>query len=288
MPENLAFLLPLLGGYIFTRQWNKTTWYAARWEKERLLLNSALWGVLFFVFADLIIRAQGLWPCISWFPCLPRWPHEMEGVNYLGSSLLAFVFGCLAWVPANYLWSVTKQQEKIIKSEGTLLDILANASMNEQKTVMLTMKSGKVYAGFITSAASPGHSRPMIRILPTSSGYRDKKTQRVIFTTNYSEALEEIYTDCGRMASEIYDKRSNADKLQQEIKAKLDEQKAMSINELRAQADQQEFELNTLLSQVEDFGILVPVDEIASMTLYHAAIHAKYFLKPKLKGSGPN
>ncbi|SRR5258705_1428423 len=196
MPENLFLLLPLLGGYVFTRQWNKTTWHAARWEKERLLFNSALWGILFFGIAYLIILLQDFWKCVSWFPCFPHWPTDMGEFKYLGPSFLALLFGVIAWIPANWIWRLSKQGDRIIQSEGTLLDIMARSSIKERKTVLLTLKNGKVYAGFITSAPSPGHSHPMIRILPTTSGYRDKETHRVIFTTNYSDALEQISYDC--------------------------------------------------------------------------------------------
>lgn len=277
MPENIFLLLPLIGGYIFASQWNKTKWYAARWEKERLLLNSTLWGMLFFAVAALIVTAQDYLPCVSRFPCLPRWPLHMGEFKYLGVSLLALFIGSLAWIPANRVWR--NIEDRIIQNEGTLFDIVTNDSMKRRKTVLLTLKSGKVYAGFVTSAPSPGHSRPMIRILPTISGYRDRKTHRVVFTTNYSEALERIYDDCSTMASEAYEKRQRIEELQTEINKASDPRKEQEeeLFILKTQAGLLEADLKTLASSVEDFGILIPVEEIASMSLYHADIHAKYF-----------
>ncbi len=277
MPENIFLLLPLIGGFIFAKNWNKTKWYAARWEKERLLLNSALWGLLFFGVAYLIIVLQDVLPCAWTYPCLPRWPMDMGEFKYLGPSLLALIIGSFLWRPANLIWQ--KQEDAIIKNEGTLLDILANDSMKQRKTVLLTLKTGKVYTGFITSAASPGHSRPMLRILPTNSGYRHRDTQRVIFTAAYSEALDDLATDLDTLEEEIDGVLiSLAELKHRAIMNPIDEETIIDlvgpladhVRELASRKDR-------LASGVEDFGILIPVDEIASVTLYHAEIQTQYF-----------
>ncbi len=279
MPENLFLLLPLLGGYLFTRHWNRTKWYAARWEKEHLLLNSTMYGLIFSGAAYFLINLQDYLPCIGWLPCLPRWPMHIEGVNYLGFAFLGFVLGLVAIWPANYIWKVTKQFEKFIENEGTLLDKLANESMKSGKTVMLTLKSGKVYAGFVLSAPSPGASRPMIGILPTTSGYRDRKSHRVVFTTNYSQALEEITEDCTALVDEAREKLMAAMQLRKELERQKDLQKEADMADLQEESNNCSLRCDQLLSAVDDFGILIPVEEIASMTLYHAWIHTKYFLK---------
>jgi hypothetical protein len=55
MPFN-TLLLPLLGGFIFVNHWNPTRFDSRRYSGERLLLHSAIAGVIFLIIAFLIAR----------------------------------------------------------------------------------------------------------------------------------------------------------------------------------------------------------------------------------------
>jgi hypothetical protein len=283
MPDNLFLLLPLLGGYIFAKNWNRTKWYSARWEKERLLINSAISGLFFTGIAYLFIHAQDSLTCVRFLPCFPRWPMHLEGVSYLGMTILASLIASVAWIPLNVLWTLTKQEKRIIKREGTLLDILVDDSARNRKGVLITLKSGKVYAGIVLSAASPGHSRPMIKVLPTYSGYRNKKTHRIVPTTNYSQSIQDIDKDCGEMFNRIEEKREEAARIQRAIKAQPDTDKEERMKLLKREANDIELELIDLIVKKDDLGILIPVDQIVTISLYHPDIYTKYFV-PLEKG----
>jgi hypothetical protein len=304
MPENLFLLFPLLGGFIFTSKWNKTKWYSARWEKERLLLNSAVWGGVFtFIAYLLIILPDHLPAWLTCSLCLPRWPMHMSDGRFLGLALLSLVLGTISWIPANRFWKWTNQLERLIETEGTLLDQMSNSSLKEQKTVMITLKGGKVYAGFITSSTSPGTSRPTIRLLPTKSGYRDRKSHRVVFTTPYSQALDEIADDIQQRKSQM---KALSDQIQELEKINATSQTKEAITkansapasetsgeELNPEALKEQLKLIdlqcvALQKAVDDFGVLIPVDEISSMTFYHADIHTKYFARIEKQVSKQN
>lgn len=69
-----------------------------------------------------------------------------------------------------------------------------------QQQVMITMDDRKVYRGFIQSVGAPTEVTGVdqeIEFLPSVSGYRDKDTMKVVYTTQYSEAedvkIEPIY-----------------------------------------------------------------------------------------------
>ncbi len=281
LPLNV-FLLPLVGGYLFASWWNVTQWYSDRWEKERLLLNSATFGLLLFFLALAMIGAEDSFPCVNWLPCFPRWPVHIPPFNYLGVSLLACLLGFVLPHVLNLYFTKQTTNEKLITNEGTLFEILLDRAMRTSGTVMITLKSGKVYVGFPISLPAPGRAQPMIQILPTLSGYREADKHRVVFTTNYSKALDEIHSDCCGIEAEIADKRVQIASLEssptsiskdaQQIKKHHQE-----IERLRDDVTNLEYDCNTLRSSINDFGILIPVDQIASMTLYHAAIHSKYF-----------
>jgi hypothetical protein len=69
-----------------------------------------------------------------------------------------------------------------------------------QLQVMITMDDRKVYRGFIQSVGAPTEVTGVdqeIEFLPSVSGYRDKDTMKVVYTTQYSEAedvkIEPVY-----------------------------------------------------------------------------------------------
>ena len=201
---------------------------------------------------------------------------DFEGVRYLGLALLSTILGCISWIPANLLWTLTKAEKRIVQKEGTLMDILVDDSSRNRKGVLITLKSGKVYAGIVLSAASPGHSRPMIKVLPTYSGYRNKKNHRIVPTTNYSDAIQGIDKD----SSDLFEQLSNSHLEEQRLRkgAKTDPTKETEIKALVTETKKVELQLIDLLEKKNDLGILIPVEQIMTISLYHPDIHTKYFI----------
>ena len=61
---------------------------------------------------------------------------------------------------------------------------------------MLTMDDRKVYVGKVISLGEPSETSGMdqdVSIMPLMSGYRDKDTLKVTFTTYYEEVDADIY-----------------------------------------------------------------------------------------------
>jgi hypothetical protein len=187
----------------------------------------------------------------------------------------------------NLYFTKEKTNEKLIQAEGTLFEILLDHAMRTARTVMITQKSGKVYVGFPTSLPAPGRAQPMIQLLQTLSGYREADKHRVVFTTNYSKALDEIHHDCDEMDIRIAKGKAEVKSLEADVETLTEDSKeehkqqiaskAKQLDILREELSNLERARQTLSSSVDDFGILIPVDQIASMTLYHASIHSKYF-----------
>lgn len=202
---------------------------------------------------------------------------DFEGARYLGLAILSTVLGCISWIPANLLWTLTKAEKRIVQKEGTLMDILVDDSSRNRKGVLITLKSGKVYAGIVLSAASPGHSSPMIKVLPTYSGYRNKKNHRIVPTTNYSDAIQGIDKD----SSDLFDKLNKKTQEEQRLrkaKTKPDSIKERRIKTLVKETKELESQLIDLLEKKNDLGILIPVEQIMTISIYHPDIHTKYFM----------
>lgn len=193
MPFNLL-LLPLLGGFIFFSHWNRTAFFAKRQDRERLLLYSSLWGVLFlclsFLFSTLIQYSDLLSIIREW------WAYNTPPIQFSGISSFAFLLGAAGqfvlnkvW-PFSKIWNPRKEGDRTIEKYGSQLEKLLYRSLIEAKRVMITLKSGKVYIGRLTTSLIPQEDRHLM-LLPSKSGYRDAKF-RVEITTDYDRTYERI------------------------------------------------------------------------------------------------
>jgi F0F1-type ATP synthase epsilon subunit len=293
MPFNIL-LLPLIGGFFFIHRWNRTKFQAIRLDKERLLFHASLAGG-FLLFLAFILEAliPPFIPCVKWFPCLPTLPFQ-----YMGVSSLALALGLALPLILNLFWPLYNESKRVIEEEGDPFEQLINGALDAAKPVMLTLKGGKVYVGFVVSSFVPAREQRTIHIAPLRSGYRGEKKQRVCFTTEYAEALDKIPQDVARLKE---DKRQSEERLQQ-----LKEKEALSEKERAALVSKREDaaktaagvvngilamqklheedviralteEIEELETALNDFGIIILIDEIVSSTLYNARIHAEYF-----------
>jgi hypothetical protein len=171
MPFNLL-LLPLLGGYILLTLCNRTKFETKRYSGERLIFHAAIVGVFLllgaFVLAQLTARFA---PSMhqAWLAVVP--------FTYAGTSFVAFLIGCVLWWPLNrWCFRLEVEQRRVILEWGDNLEELLEQAIRETKQVSITMTNGKVYAGFPTVNINPAYERRYVKLLPTSSGFRDPNT----------------------------------------------------------------------------------------------------------------
>ena len=181
MPFNVL-LLPLIGGYFFLTHWNRTRFEMKRHTGERLLMNAALAGLGFVVAAFWITHAitrgnpdlQERWAKFVPFP-------------YAGTSILALVLALVSIPLANLFWDRDKEARRVIEEWGDHLEILLERALAENRQVSLTLKSGKVYIGYILRTFNPAYERKYIAILPVISGFREGEDQALRLTTSYGD-----------------------------------------------------------------------------------------------------
>lgn len=241
MPYNVL-LLPLLGGFVFISFWDRTRWHAYRAEKERLLMYAALAGLVCLGLAFLLTAIPPFVPCYWSEICPPTWWDSHIGIEHSGVGAFAFVLGALGWWPANKIadrifkkTGGSKRHEfaRVIRDHGGPLEQMLLRSMDEDKAVMITLKSGKVYIGGLAASFTPDKDKT-ISLLPSKSGYRESVLHRLVLTTHYDTVFSQIAAD-------------HSD----------DEKKATEL--------------------IGAFGVVIPVSEILSASLYLPEIHAKYF-----------
>lgn len=295
MPWNIL-LLPLIGGFVFIHWWYYTQYKALRLDKERLILYASLAGAglltLAFILKALI---PPFIPCVKWFPCIATIPFD-----YIGESSLALLLGIVLPQFLNLFLRLDEEAAKYIREEGDPFEQLINRALESAKPVMLTLKGGKVYVGFVTSSFVPVREQKTVIIVPLRSGYREETKQRVILTTDYSRALQQIPIDVaklkearGRAQEQLQQVRHlyASQKLNRLPLARGGEKDKAALEQLEEKiilTEKQEAQLESAIqayseeieeldTAVNDFGIVIQIDEIVTGTLYNAKVHAEYF-----------
>lgn len=319
MPFNLL-LLPLLGGFIFVRYWNRTKYHAIRAEKERILLLASSFGLLFLAVAW-VLKALAAWllPCYAHpnFPCFIVWWHKFLPFGYSATSLFALLLGATVWKPLNegilsnwfhwkkqrpklgreWLWwqwlrrgwSENEEITRVINQDGDPLDVLLRrAETPPQRTIMVTMKSGKVYVGFVSIPSNPASQTRTIGLFPVVSGYRDEKTHQLTFTTYYADALARIDEKIDALKTErdeVLERHQIVNEGIEKAAGKKDKDISALQNEyadLEAKAQAKQQQLDELATVVNDFFIALPVGEVASVHIYRDTVQNEFFLpKPE-------
>ncbi|EIU7172026.1 hypothetical protein [Pseudomonas aeruginosa] len=123
-----------------------------------------------------------------WAIILSLWP-----IPHIWGSLTRFFFFKLRLGAKNATQTKVAAMAQIFK-DSPLDDFLFKSAINKD-TVMLHMDDRKVYVGFITTMGEPNETQGAdqeIAIKPVMSGYRDKDTLTVTFTTQYREVGADV------------------------------------------------------------------------------------------------
>ena len=78
---------------------------------------------------------------------------------------------------------------KAAKRSGDFIECALQEAIDGRKLVELSTKSGKSYVGIATESGVDVRVDCDVILIPVMSGYRDKRTRKVVFTTNYADLL---------------------------------------------------------------------------------------------------
>lgn len=182
MPYDLL-LLPLLGGYVFVRNWNRTRYYASRSEGYRLLFQAAIAGSG-FLFLAIVLTSLFDRPLSE----VNIWWHLLVPIQNSGKSALAFVLGAVSWVPLNRYWHKQRESARVIAEKGDPLEFLVQRAVDEFRPVIMRMKNKEVYIGLITASINPAVDVKSLRILVVKHGFEDEA-----LSIKYTEDHDEFY-----------------------------------------------------------------------------------------------
>ncbi len=180
MPFDL-FLLPLLGGFIFIRQFSLTRFSTSRLSGQRLVIWAALAGLVFLSASRVMVTLL-----LTFLPIIGDWWRVIIPFQYSGTAFGALFLGGILWIPANRLINKEWALDWTTQRFGSQVEILFADSFKNDKQVQVTLNSGKVLVGYVVwQPLEPHTDNSYIGILPTLSGYREAESKRVEFTTSY-------------------------------------------------------------------------------------------------------
>ena len=130
------FLVSLTAGYIFCSGYTATRWAAARSEGQRLLFESAKWGI-FLTLASAFLH-QLIRPAVSLD--FYSWLTHFD-VPYLSVFSGSFVLSLL--LPRLLNWLDEDAGRRIIAEHGTELEKLMVQAFDKELMVMLTLSNKK-------------------------------------------------------------------------------------------------------------------------------------------------
>lgn len=182
--------VPLVGGYLFLTRCHWTRFSVRRQSGHHLLFGSAAAGLL-LLSAARILALLAEEPLRNRLPALEHWA-TLAPFPYIGTIGLAFLLGPATALLINWMYAESKGAMRAVRRAGNSLELLFVDSMRSDSVVELTLQSGKVYVGWILNAGVAEPERKFVEMLPLASGYRNKETHRIEFTTNYAEVLTAI------------------------------------------------------------------------------------------------
>lgn len=186
MPFNLL-LLPLLGGFIFISLCNRWKYATLRLDGYRLLIHASIAGVFLFAAAELLIFLLS-----SSLSSIDTLWHRIVPIKGSGTASLAFLLGLTCWWPFNFIFNPVRENERAAHDNGDPLELLLRKALRDTKPILLTVKNGKIYVGFVTHNSSPSVQVESVKILPLASGYRNTENKRLLFTTDYYPIYDKL------------------------------------------------------------------------------------------------
>lgn len=191
MPSNLL-LLPLLGGYWFLHAFYYTRFRSQRLDGYRLLVESALVGVILSIIGRLAVLFLLRFPSAitAWVKVAPA------NVPFLGTAFGALFLGLCSPHLLNLFLGMTRimtkldAQTKAIEHHGNHLLRLLHTASSEEKPIAVVLDNLKVYIGTVAAAPNLEPHDTYLAITPFYSGYRDRETLELVLTVDYLSVYE--------------------------------------------------------------------------------------------------
>lgn len=183
-----VLVIPAFGGYLFLTNTYATRFEAYRESGYHLIFKSVIAGLILFAISYPI--AGVISPFFSSISAPYIAVSRIWG-QFSPTDLSAFVLSLLLgkfspYCINRFYYSSERAIERVLKKEGSQTELILKAAFDAKKLVEISLKNRKSYVGLVVAFdVAPRDNKQDVAILPAMSGYRDKDTFRLQFTTNY-------------------------------------------------------------------------------------------------------
>ncbi len=136
------------------------------------------------------LMAFALGPLLGHLLNIPRFPvflyHISEKIDWLIPSVVDRLF----FLTTSFFQKLDCKFIRYVVRNNDFERLILESYV-DQLPILFSLKSNKVYVGYVVKPPNPLSQRRNIRILPLLSGYRDDKNQQVSFTTYYFDLVLE-------------------------------------------------------------------------------------------------
>ena len=260
MPSVNLFLPPLLGGFIFVSLWYPLRYWSQREGGYRLVFAASVAGGLFLLFAHFLILA--LREVAPFQQILSWWYNAVPVDQYSAQAVLGFLLGATLWWPLNLLrfWVPSLRVEEIVRRQifqaGDPLEITLIRHLETQALLSVTLRSGKVYIGRITTSINPAKRVESVRLRLVRSGYRDEKTHEVTLNVDYEATHERVQARIEEIYAQMVDRV-------------ILERPDMSEVEVIAEVYRRVPRLGEIAALAHDFEVVIMAREIVSVSSFN-------------------
>ena len=183
----LWLLVPVASGYLLLIRNPLTRFRVSRESGYHLFLQSALAGAGLLLLARLVeILVHGTHPIVC---TIGTWWSRFAPFDHSGTAALTVLVAFVILVVINNLVDTHRATRRAAYKHGDLIECLLQDAFDDGGLVELSTRNRNSYIGFPVGSGIEARDDCDVSLLPLLSGYRDKKTRRLILTTSYAGVL---------------------------------------------------------------------------------------------------
>ena len=180
------FLIPALAGYWFLTHLHFTRYGVLRESGYHVFFRAAFAGGVLAVLARVIVLfLNHCFPQVNeiWTLC----PISIFWYGHIKRHLgVCFAFH------RHQFYSQGKAARRTARESGDLIELLISESIEEQKLIEVSLRTGKSYIGFALESGMTRRGEADIALIPVASGHRNKDTQKLEITDNYAPVIQKF------------------------------------------------------------------------------------------------
>jgi len=199
------FFLAVAGGWFFCRFCIWTRFYVVQLTNYEVIIAAAMAGAVLGLFSRVIWLFADAWaPGVSaWLEVMvPTSPGVEVQRQYAATAAGALVLGPALALLINVVFFRTdsaraRAAKQAYQHFDKVFELLFEHAMQNSRFVELTLRTRKVYMGWVLNCPPPHITREGVEVAPIWSGFRDEETLEVVFTTQYDEVLRTYFDSDG-------------------------------------------------------------------------------------------